>query len=296
LEQQNQTLLVTGASGLLGSKTVSCAKRNFTVIATHSTKPLHSKSLKLNVTNVEEVLTIFQKFKPNMVVHAASETNVDKCEIEKEHAWKVNVEGAKNIAFACNKVGAKLVYISTDYVFDGLKGNYSEEDKPNPINYYGVTKFEGEKKVIQHCPDHVILRTSVLYGWHPWKQNFVTWVINQLKQNKEIAVVQDHFNTPTLADNLAEMSIEALQKDLHGVYHASGSERINRYDFAVQIAKTFNLDASLIKPIKMSQLASWVAKRPKDSSLNTDKIQKQLKTKPLNIIQGLKLMREEAEA
>ena len=296
MEQQNQTLLVTGASGLLGSKTVSCAKRNFTVIATHSTKPLHSKSLKLNVTNVEEVLTIFQKFKPNMVVHAASETNVDKCEVEKEHAWKVNVEGVKNIAFACNKVGAKLVYISTDYVFDGLKGNYSEEDKPNPINYYGVTKFEGEKKVIQHCPDHVILRTSVLYGWHPWKQNFVTWVINQLKQNKEIAVVQDHFNTPTLADNLAEMSIEALQKDLHGVYHASGSERINRYDFAVQIAKTFNLDASLIKPIKMSQLASWVAKRPKDSSLNTDKIQKQLKTKPLNIIQGLKLMREEAEA
>ncbi|MEM3443201.1 MAG: SDR family oxidoreductase, partial [Candidatus Bathyarchaeia archaeon] len=218
-----------------------------------------------------------------------------KCEIEKEHAWKVNVEGAKNIAFACNKIGAKLVYISTDYVFDGLKGYYSEEDKPNPINYYGLTKFEGEKQVIQHCQDYVILRTSVLYGWHPWKQNFVTWVINQLKQNKEINVVQNHFNTPTLAGNLAQMSIEALQRDLHGLYHASGSERINRYDFAVQIAKTFSLDASLIKPIKMSQLASWVAKRPKDSSLNTDKIQKQLKTKPLNITQGLKRMKAEVE-
>lgn len=289
-------LLVTGASGLLGSKTVNCAKRNFTVIPTYSTKPLHSESLKLDVANLPEVLTIFQKFKPNIVVHAASETNVDKCEIEKEHAWKVNVEGAKNIAFACNEIGAKLVYISTDYVFDGLKSYYSEEDKPNPINYYGFTKFEGEKQVIQHCQDYIILRTSVLYGWHPWKQNFVTWVINQLKQNKEISVVQDHFNTPTLADNLAEMSIEALQRDLHGLYHASGSERISRYDFAVQIAKTFNLDANLIKPIKMSQLASWVAKRPKDSSLNTDKIQKQLKTKPLNITQGLKRMKEEAEA
>jgi len=289
-------LLVTGASGLLGSKIVNCAERNFTVVPTHGTNPLQSKSIKLNVVNLEEVLTIFQKFKPNMMVHAASETNVDKCEIEKEHAWKVNVEGAMNIAFACNKIGAKLVYISTDYVFDGLKGYYNEEDKPNPINYYGVTKLEGEKKVIQHCQDYVILRTSVLYGWHPWKQNFVTWVINQLKQNKEIAVVQDHFNTPTLADNLAEMSTEALQKDLHGVYHASGSERISRYDFAVQIAKTFNLDTSLIKPIEMSQLTSWVAKRPKDSSLNTNKIRKQLKTQPLNITQGLKLMREEAEA
>jgi len=287
--------LVTGASGLLGNKTVKLAKKDYTVTPLHHTKPLHSNSLKLDITDAIEVSNLFSKLKPNVVIHTASETNVDKCETEKEHAWKINVEGTRNIALACSKIGAKLVYISTDYVFDGEKGNYNEEDKPNPINYYGVTKLEGENQVIQHCKNYAILRTSVLYGWHPWKQNFATWIISMLKQNKEITIVKDHYNTPTLADNLAEITIEAVQEDLQGLYHVSGSERISRYEFAQQIAKTFNLDPNLIKPIKMRQLAAWIAKRPKDSSLNTDKIQKQLKTKPLNITEGLNRMKKEAE-
>jgi len=287
--------LVTGASGLLGNKIVELAKNDYTVIPLHKTKPLHSNSLKLDITKAIEVLNLFSKLKPDAVIHTASETNVDKCEIQKDHALKVNVEGTRNVASACSKLGAKLIYISTDYVFDGEKGNYNEQDKPNPINYYGVTKLEGEKQVTQNCQKYFILRTSVLYGWHPWKQNFATWVINQLKQDKEITVVEDHYNTPTLADNLAEITLEAIQKDLQGLYHASGSERISRYAFAKQIAKAFNLDQNLVKPIKMSQLTAWVAKRPKDSSLNTDKIQKKLKTKPLNVTEGLNRMKKEAE-
>jgi len=287
--------LVTGASGLLGDKIVELAKNDYTVIPLHKTKPLHSNSIKLDITDATEVLNLFSKLKLDAVIHSASETNVDKCETEKEHAWKINVEGTRNIALACSKLSAKLVYISTDYVFDGEKGNYEEQDKPNPINYYGVTKLEGENQVIHHCKNYAILRTSVLYGCHPWKQNFATWTINQLKQNKGITVVQDHYNTPTLADNLAEITIEAVQKDLQGLYHASGNERISRYQFAQQIAKTFHLNPNLIKPVKMSQLTAWIAKRPKDSSLNTDKIQKQLKTKPLNITEGLNRMKKEAE-
>jgi len=295
LNGHEKMLLVTGASGLLGSKIVKAAMHHFKVIPLHNTKPLHENSLRLDITNAWEVSSLFNKIKPYAVIHTASETNVDKCETEKAHAWKINVEGTQNIALASNKVGAKLVYISTDYVFDGQKGNYSEQDKPNPINHYGITKLEGEKIVIKNCKKYAILRTSVLYGWHPWKQNFVTWVINQLNQNKEIMVVDDHFNTPTLADNLAEMIIEVVQKDISGLYHASGKERISRYNFALKIAKTFSLDTSLIKPVKMNQLTTWIAKRPRDSSLNTEKIQKQLKTKPLNITQGLRKMKEEAE-
>ena len=288
-------LLVTGASGFLGNKIVELAKNDYTIIPIHNTKPLHSNSLKLDITDAIEVLNLLDKLKPDAVVHTASETNVDKCETEKEHAWKINVEGTRNIAEACQKVNAKLVYISTDYVFDGEKGLYNEEDKPNPVNYYGLTKLEGEKQVIEHCKNYAILRTSVLYGWHPWKQNFATWIINKLKQQQEITVVEDHYNTPTLADNLAEMAVEVAEKDLRGLYHASGRERISRYEFAKQIAKTFNLNADLIKPVKMSQLTAWIAKRPKDSSLNTGKIQKQLKTKPLNITEGLNKMKEEME-
>ena len=285
-------LLITGASGLLGSKLQKIAEGKFNLILLHNTRPLSPNSLELDITNQKEVTKLFNDLRPEIVIHTASETNVDKCELQKEHAWKTNVEGTCNIARACKEIDAKLAYISTDYVFDGEKGNYKEEDKPNPISYYGITKLEGENQVIQNCNDHVILRTSVIYGWHQWKQNFATWVINQLRQNKEITVVDDHYNTPTLADNLAEMTIEALQSDLHGLYHASGIEKISRYDFAIQIAGTFRLNPNLVKPIKMSQLTAWVAKRPRNSSLNMDKIQKHLKTKPLNITDGLNKMKQ----
>jgi dTDP-4-dehydrorhamnose reductase len=293
LNTLKRKLVVTGASGLLGNRIVELAKNDYTVIPIHKTRPLHSNSSRLDITSTAEVLNLFHKLKPYAVIHAASETNVDRCETQKKHAWKINVEGTRNIAEAC-KASAKLIYISTDYVFDGKKGNYKEDDAPNPINYYAVTKLEGEKQVIQNCENFTILRTSVLYGWHLWKQNFATWVINELRQNKEITVVEDHYNTPTLADNLAEMAIETIPKDLQGVYHACGSERIGRYEFARQMAKAFSLDQSLIKPIKMEQMTAWIAKRPKDSSLNTDKIRSQLEAKPLNIAEGLNKMKQEA--
>ena len=194
-----QKLLITGASGLLGNKIVKIANHTYEVIPTYNTMTLHSNSVKLDITNLNEVFNVFSKLEPNIVIHTASETNVDKCEIEKEHAWKTNAEGTRNIAEACQKVNAKLVCVSTDYVFNGEKGLYDEEDKPDPVNYYGLTKLEGEKQVIKHCKDHAILRTSVLYGWHPWKLNFATWVINQLRQDKQVTVVDDHYNTPTLA-------------------------------------------------------------------------------------------------
>jgi len=289
-------LLITGASGLLGKKIVELAQNDFIITPIHKTRPLHSSSVKLDVTESLAVLNLLNKLEPDVVIHTASETNVDKCEIEKEHAWKINAEGTRNLAEACQNVNAKLVYASTDYVFDGEKGMYTEEDKPNPVNYYGVTKLEGEKQVIEQCKNYAILRTSVLFGWHPWKQNFATWIINKLKQQQEIMVVEDHYNTPTLADNLAEMAVEIAKNDLQGIYHASGSERISRYEFGKRIARTFNLDPDLIRPVKMSQLTAWIAKRPRDSSLNTDKIQKQLKTKPLNITEGLNKMKQWMEA
>ena len=144
------------------------------------------------------------------------------------------------------------------------------------------------------CEDYVIVRTSVLYGWHRWKPNFVTWVITSLKSGKQITVVNDHYNSPTLASNLAEAILEVIEKDLRGLYHISGRERINRFEFALKIAENFDLDSSLVKPIKMNELKVWVAKRPIDSSLCVNKIQKELKVKLLNVEEGLCTMREEA--
>ena len=294
--KHNQRLFVTGASGLLGNKIVELAKFKFEVIPLHGTRLLQPNSLQIDITNKNRVMQLFNDLKPDIVIHTASETNVDKCEIEKEHAWKVNVEGTQNIAEECQKNNTKIVYISTDYVFDGEKGLYAEEDCPNPINHYGITKLEAEKQVINNCRNYAVLRTSVLYGWHPSKMNFATWVISKLEKKQEIAVVEDHYNTPTLADNLAEMAIEVAERNLQGLYHASGCERISRFEFAREIARTFSLNLGLIKPLKMSELKAWVAKRPRDSSLSTAKIQKQLITKPLNITEELHKFKEERKA
>ncbi len=285
-----EKILVTGASGLLGSKIIDKAEEKYFVFPTHVRSQLFPRSLKMNITDKSEVERIFSKVKPDIVVHTAAETNVDKCENQKEHALRVNVEGTKVLAEACKQVDARIVYVSTDYVFDGKKGSYSEEDRPNPINYYGLTKLMGEKCVKEFCEDFLILRTSVLYGVHPEKPNFAMWVLRTLSEQKKLSVVEDHYNSPTLADNLAEVILEVVNKKLEGLYHTAGSERVSRYRFALQIAEIFDFDANLIKPIKMSELKSWTAKRPKDSSLCIDKVKKQIDTKLLGITQGLKEM------
>lgn len=285
-------ILATGGSGLLGSKVVRLAESVYEVVSTHHTRSLFPNSIKFDITNRQEVFKVIRKFRPNVVIHTAAETNVDKCETDKDWAWRVNAEGTRNIAEACGKMNVKLVYISTDYVFDGEKGFYVEEDVPNPVNCYGWTKLKGEEFLKEYCGNYIIARASVLYGWHPWKVNFATWVIGSLRLGKQITVVNDHFNSPTLADNLAEVLLEMVKRDLSGIYHAAGSERINRYEFAVKIAEAFDLDASLIRPIKMSELRVWVAKRPRDSSLCINKVQKQLKTKFLNVQESLALMKK----
>jgi len=286
-------LLVTGASGLLGNWTVALARKDYEVVPTDVTEPQHLDAVKADITERSTVQNLFQEIKPDAVIHTASETNVDKCETERDRAWKINVAGTRNIADASFETRAKMVYISTDYVFDGEKSLYTEEDAPNPIDFYGLTKLEGERQVMNRCKNMAILRTSVLYGRHPTKVDFATWVINQLRQRREITVVDDHFNTPTLAENLAQIALEVVARDLLGIFHTSGCDRISRYDFAIKIAEKFNLDSSLIKPTKMADLKAWIAKRPRDSSLSTAKVQRELITKPLSINQGLNKLNEE---
>jgi dTDP-4-dehydrorhamnose reductase len=288
-----QRILVTGASGLLGSKLVAQARRYFNVVSTYRTESRFPNSVRMDITKESDVRRAFSSFKPNVVVHAAAETNVDRCEADKERAWRVNVGGTKNIADMSNVIGARMLYVSTDYVFSGEQGLYTERDAPNPVNHYGTTKLEGERYVTRTCREYTIARTSVLYGQHPSKSNFAKWVITALEESEPISVVDDHYNSPTLASNLAEAILEMIQKNLNGLYHMTGSERITRFDFALRIANNFDLDSSLIKPLRMSELKAWAAKRPRDSSLRIDKIQKQIKTKLLDVNAGLKRMKRE---
>ncbi|MDH5447447.1 MAG: dTDP-4-dehydrorhamnose reductase [Candidatus Bathyarchaeota archaeon] len=287
-----EKILVTGASGLLGSKIVDKAEEKYAVYPTHTTHPMFLKSLKMNITDESEVKRIFSKVKPDVVIHTAAKTNVDKCETNKDYALRVNAAGTKILAEACRQAYARIVYVSTDYVFDGEKGLYTEEDEPNPINYYGLTKLMGEKYVAKLCERFVILRTSVLYGVHPEKPNFAMWIIKSLKKKKPLTVVEDHYNSPTFADNLAEVILEIVDKGLEGIYHTAGSERISRYGFALKVVEAFDFDASLVRSIKMSELKAWIAKRPKDSSLCVDKVKKRIDTELLGVTQGLREMNQ----
>lgn len=286
-----EKILVIGGNGLLGSKIVKLAQTKYDCVSTHRTCAIHPSSLKLDITSQDEVFHVFKTVKPNIIMHVAAETNVDRCETDRNWAWKVNAEGTANVAEACGEMNLKLVYVSTDYVFDGERGLYMEQDTLNPINYYGLTKLKGEEFVRERCKDYLIARTSVLFGWHPWKKNFATWAIEALRCGKRIEVVDDHFNSPTLADNLSEALLELVEKDFNGIYHTAGSERISRYEFVVKIAKIFDLDIGLVKPIKMKELKAWVAKRPRDSSLCIDKARRELKTKFFDVKESLEFMK-----
>jgi dTDP-4-dehydrorhamnose reductase len=291
-------ILVTGASGLLGTKLCKIAlNKNHEVYSAYTThQPLYGKPIKFDVSDQNAAKKIFRKIKPEAVVHAAALTNVDKCEIEKKLAWKINVKGTENTAKLCKKYDAFLIYVSTDYIFDGERGMYKETDKPAPINFYGLTKLKGEEKVRNWTNTYCIARTSVIYGsiLATGKINFALWLLNKLKNNEKVKIVTDQWNTPTLNTNLANMILEIIEEKITGIYHLAGATRINRYEFAKLIAKNFNLDMELITPA-LSNKFQWIAKRPKDSSLNTHKAQQTLKNKPLKIKQAIKLMEKEMQ-
>lgn len=289
-------LLITGAGGLFGSKLAQTAlKAQHEVYSLdYQHAPQYGTPILVDISDETSVRQAFDKTKPDIVVHAAALTDVDKCETDKQLAWKINTEGTQNIANASQNNKAFLIYISTDYVFDGEKGLYTETDPPAPIDYYGTTKLKGEEHIKKTNKEYCIARTSVVYGSTPaaGKTNFALWIITKLKNNEKIKIVTDQWNSPTLNTNLADMTLEIAEKKLTGIYHLSGATRINRYDFSKLIAQTFNLNTELVAPA-LSQDFNWPAQRPKDSSLNTEKAQLNLDHKPLGITQALEKMKDE---
>jgi dTDP-4-dehydrorhamnose reductase len=292
-------LLITGASGLFGSKLAKTALAKGIEVYSGYTKdqPLLGVPVPFDVSDKKQVEQALAIATPDVVVHAASMTDVDKCELNKELAWKINVEGAKNIAEAAAKNGAFLVYISTDYVFSGERGCYKETDQTGPINYYGLTKVKAEEIVQQITPDCCIARPSVIYGSTPaaGKINFALWLINKLKAGEKLHIVTNQWVSPTLNTSLAEMVLDVVEQRLSRVFHLSGASRVSRYDFAMSVADVFGLDNALIEPVDYSTF-NWPAKRPKDSSLDVSKAQKLLRVKPLMLPQALAMLKTELES
>lgn len=289
-------LLVTGASGLFGSRLAEAAlKKGFLVYAgSRKDVPLHGAPVFFDISDEVQVRGAFEKVRPDFVVHSASLTDVDSCELNRELAWKTNVEGTGYVAEAAGRNGAFLVYVSTDYVFNGQKGCYGEDDEPDPVNYYGVTKLEAERVVANRLEDYCIARPSVIYGSTnaAGKINFALWLINKLRAEERVKIITDQWISPTLNTSMADMILEIVERRLTGIFHVSGATRISRYDFAGLLVEVFGLDAGLIDAVEAAGFP-WVAKRPRDSSLDTEKAHKILKNKPLKVYQALKRLKQE---
>jgi len=283
-------IFVTGGSGLLGSKIVKYAREKNEVISTYQSHPINDEGFKTACLDIRDfqVTELMEKYHPDVVVHSAALTNVDYCEKNREEAWLTNAKGTKNMVSACKKINCKMVYISTAGIFDGKYAPYSETDRPNPLNYYAQTKLQGERYT-STLKDHLIIRTTVPYGWHPWKLNFVTWIIDNLKKKMPIKIVTDQRNTPTYADDFAKALLRLVKLDKKGIFNVVGSTSISRFDFAMKVAETFDLDESLITPVTSKKLTQ-VAPRPSDDSLKINKILK-LGIKMSSLDEGLRKMK-----
>jgi len=291
-------VLIFGANGMLGQRTIHLFSQGGTyeILASSSApEPFFSgiDYKQVVFTQRDEVKNCILNFYPDVIINAAAYTNVDKAETDRELCWKVNVKGLEFITEAARVVDCHIIHISTDYVFDGSKGPYSEIDKPNPFGYYARTKLASENALKLGGTPFTILRTNVLYGIiKTGRADFVRWVVDSIRQSKPIRIVTDQINNPTFLDDLAAAVQSVIEKKKVGLYHIGGREFLSRYDFTLRIADFFNLDKSLITPIVTKEL-NQPAPRPLKSGLITIKAESEFGFKPHSIEESFQKMKEE---
>ena len=273
-------ILVTGGTGLLGWHLVNKLPKDYQVIATYHTNrpPFEDPQVKwiyLDLVDHDEIKRIIEDLRPEIVIHTAAYTDVDGCETDRKRAFSVNYLATKSLIRACQGICEYFIYISTDYVFDGEKGYYSEEDLPCPVNYYGLTKLLGEVVTANLSDKSLIIRTSGIYGCSPGgKKGFALNLLEKLSKRYEVTAFTDQYLSPTYAPHLASNILELLELRIHGFLHIAG-DRASRYDFAIAVARELGADEKLVKSSPMDT-SLFRARRPRDSSLDTKRAKEEL--------------------
>jgi dTDP-4-dehydrorhamnose reductase len=290
-------LLIIGGSGLLGSTLTEYALSDYEIHVTYNKNPTQNTNIKS--TEVEllddriKIVDLIKSFRPDVVVHTAAHPSVDVCETNHKIADALHVDITQDITNICTKINSKLIYISTDAVFEGqLNKKYTEEDKPNPVNYYGKTKLEAEK-IILNTPNNVILRTAVVYGWNK-RSRFTNWILETLKEKKYVDPFSDQYNTPTLVDDLAKSILKIIRLKISGLYHATGKTCINRYEFALELADKFGYDKNLIKPVTSLQ-KKQDAPRPISTCLDSSKLEQLINHQFCDTKSGISFIYEQSK-
>lgn len=284
-------ILVTGGSGFVGRKLVEVLQNrghrvNYTI---HETNVVFEGCpyFSMNITQPENVERVLRQTSPDVVIHTAALTDADKCEESPKAAFRVNALGTEYLVKACKQVQADLVFLSSSFVFSGDKGPYDEDSNPDPINTYGKTKAYGETVIKRSNINHIIVRTDQPYGfpelWQP--HTMVTWVLGQLSKKHDVAVFDDWKNNPILLTDLCIFISLLIEAEETGIYHIVGSEFINRYEWAREIADSFGYNPNRIKPTS-SNKADLPAVRP-NAELTNEKVLQRLNRHPLSIKEAL---------
>ena len=267
-------ILIIGASGLVGSTVANYASKNYDLHLVNNKTDFSLQNFPVSkidlIKNQSDILELIKDYRPDFVVHAVAYPSVDFCESNKQMADVLHIKITDDIAKTCSNIGSRIIYFSTDAIFDGkLSRKYTENDLPNPINHYGKTKLNAEKILLEN-DTNIVLRTTVIYGWHT-KSRFTNWVLNSLKNSQKIHAFTDQLNTPTLVDDMAKAILQIFTKDKFGLFNAVGATCLSRYQFALKLADRFNLDKNLIIPTS-SVGKKQIAPRPPNGCLDNSKI------------------------
>jgi len=272
-------ILVIGGSGLLGNSIIENSPSKYEIISTYQNNSCLGKSIKLNLKNHDEIRKIIHSVMPDFVIHTAAMTNIEECEKNPIEAEEINVKSTKVLVESSKEIDAKFCYISTDAVFGGEKGNYKEDDLPNPINAYSLTKLLGEKSVLNY-ENSLVLRTSFFgFSKNKNKESFVPMVVRNLRNKKHIKAAVDKVNNPLEVSLLSKIIFKIYENEMLGLYNVASKDYMNSYEIANTIADVFEFDQKLISKITTNELANqfkWIAKRPLNTSLNTEKISKKI--------------------
>lgn len=293
-----KTILITGSNGLLGQKLVELLiqQPNIKVIATargENRLPFKEgyEYHSMDITNRDEVATVIEKTQPDAIVHGAAMTNVDQCESEKEACWLQNVKAVEYIVDECRKHDIFLCHVSTDFIFDGATGPYTEEGEANPLSFYGWSKYAAEKLVQHSGIRWAIARTVLVYGiaFDMSRSNIILWVKKSLEEGKNIKVVTDQWRTPTLSEDLAMGCYLIAEKEAEGIFNISGKDLLTPYEMAIMTADYFGLDKSLIAQADSSNF-SQPAKRPARTGFILDKSRAVLGYEPRSFTEGIAIL------
>lgn len=291
-------ILLTGSNGLLGQKIVSLLTARSHVRLLATSRGINRHPLRTgytyqpaDLTSVKDCEALFEEFKPTDVIHTAAMTQVDACEDNQAACDAINVDAVASLCRLCKSYDARLIHLSTDFVFDGEAGPYREEDAPNPLSYYGRSKLRAEQVILNSTVKSAIIRTILLYGITPAmsRSNIVLWAKGALEAGKDIRVVNDQVRSPTLAEDLATACISAVMKERSGIYHVSGAEIMSVDEIVRRVADFWNLDKSLISEIDSASL-NQRAKRPPVTGFILLKAQTELGYKPHSFEQGLSIV------